>query len=143
MPATKNHTITAKELCELSGLSDRRHRQLSQDGFFPAAVKGNYQLTPTIQGLLKFYRESFQQSPLNQERMLKIQAERELLTIQIREKQRELVAASEFLEVAQRGLQAMTATVMSLTHVSIEDREKIINQLREAGESVCSVPGDV
>ena len=52
------------------------------------------------------------------------------------EQRRELVKFSEVLEVAHRGLSAMTSTVMGLTHLTVEDREAIINQLRAAGEVV-------
>jgi len=55
------------------------------------------------------------------------------------ERRRELVPAQDFIEVTQRGLQAMTATVMGLTDIDIEHREKIIEQLRECGKSVVAV----
>lgn len=70
------------------------------------------------------------------QRTRKVTAEADLLEITRAEKRRELVSSAEFLELAQRGLQAMTATVMGMTELNVEQREKIINQIREAGESV-------
>lgn len=50
-------TLSAEVLCSLTGLTDRRHRQIAKEGFFPPPVKGQYQLTPTLQGMFKYYRE--------------------------------------------------------------------------------------
>ncbi len=55
MPDTS--TITIANLVRLSGLTDRRLRELAGEGWFPKAVDGQYQLVPTIQGLLRYYRE--------------------------------------------------------------------------------------
>lgn len=51
-------TISADKLCALTGLTDRRHRQLASDGWFPSPVESQYLLTPTIQGMFRYYRES-------------------------------------------------------------------------------------
>lgn len=50
-------TISAEDLCALSGLTDRRHRQLGDQGFFPPPIKSKYKEKATIAGLFKFYRE--------------------------------------------------------------------------------------
>lgn len=50
-------TIAIAHLARLSGLTDRRLRELAVEGWFPKAVEGQYQLVPTIQGLLRYYRE--------------------------------------------------------------------------------------
>ena len=50
-------TISAEKLCGLTGLTDRRHRQLAKAGYFPPPSGGLYQLTPTISGMFKYYRE--------------------------------------------------------------------------------------
>ncbi len=49
--------ISVEQLVKLSGLTDRRLRELAAEGWFPKAVNGQYQLVPTIQGLLRSYRE--------------------------------------------------------------------------------------
>lgn len=53
----ETQTITADRLCALTGLKDDRHRQLAKQGYFPAPKKGLYQLTVTLQGLFRYYRE--------------------------------------------------------------------------------------
>ncbi|HNQ89032.1 MAG TPA: hypothetical protein PKM73_10495 [Verrucomicrobiota bacterium] len=50
-------TIAIAQLARLSGLTDRRLRELAVEGWFPKAVEGHYELVPTIQGLLRYYRE--------------------------------------------------------------------------------------
>ena len=50
-------TISAEKLCALTGLTDRRHRQLAKEGYFPPPIKSQYQLTPTISGMFRYYRE--------------------------------------------------------------------------------------
>ena len=50
-------TITAPQLARLSGLTERHLRDLAAEGVFPKPVNGVFQLVPTIQGLLRYYRE--------------------------------------------------------------------------------------
>jgi len=49
--------IASEQLCVLTGLTDRRHRQLAKDGWFSPPIKGQYILVPTLQGLFRYYRE--------------------------------------------------------------------------------------
>jgi hypothetical protein len=53
-------TIHADKLCALTGLTDRRHRQLAKAGYFPPPKLSEYQLSPTIKGMFQFYREQGQ-----------------------------------------------------------------------------------
>lgn len=54
---TKERTITGDELTRLTGLTDRRHRQLAKDGHFPPPDGGEYKYEETIRGLFKYYQE--------------------------------------------------------------------------------------
>jgi hypothetical protein len=51
------NTIAAAQMAQLSGLTERRLRELASEGWFPKAVDGQFQLVPTIQGLLRYYRQ--------------------------------------------------------------------------------------
>lgn len=73
-------------------------------------------------------------------RLTKEQADK--LEIENAESRRQLIPAAEFVEVASRGLQAMTATILGMTDLTIEHREKIIQQLRECGNSVVALSRD-
>lgn len=75
------------------------------------------------------------------ERLRLVRAQADEKEISNAEQRGELVRFKDLLELAHRGLAAMTATVMGMTHLTIEDRESIINQLRAAGEIVESSNG--
>lgn len=48
----------------------------------------------------------------------------------------ELVVKADVVDLVTVGLQAMVATILAMTEITIEQREKIIKQLRECGERV-------
>ena len=50
-------TIDTAQLIRLSGLTDRRLRELAREGWLPAPTLGQFQLVGAIQGLLRYYRE--------------------------------------------------------------------------------------
>ena len=92
-------TISGARLCTLTGLSDRRHRQLADDGYFPPPIKGEYQLTPTIQGMFRYYRELQGRSndDFAMERLRKTRAEAHLAELRLsRERKESLDAQSVF-----------------------------------------------
>ena len=62
--AEESGTISAAQLARLSGLTERRLRELVTESWIPKPVGGRYQLVPVIQGLLRFYREREQQRVL-------------------------------------------------------------------------------
>ena len=84
-------TLSAERLCTLTGLSDRRHRQLAAEGYFPPPVRGQYQLTQTVQGLFRYFRE--QQHRGNDEfaveRLRKTRAEANLAEIRLAKERRD------------------------------------------------------
>ncbi len=95
--ADEPKTISADRLCELSGLTHRRHLQLASDGFFPAPVEMTWQLEPTIQGLFRYYREH---NTRTKEKLVntkdeKTQKEIRLLDMKIEEQERQSVKRSE------------------------------------------------
>lgn len=49
--------ISGEKLEALTGLTDRRHRQLAKEGHFPPPVRGLYEMVPALQGLFRYYRE--------------------------------------------------------------------------------------
>lgn len=57
MSNAKADRISAKELSEITGLTDRRHRQLATEGFFPPPARGEYHLKKTFVGIARYYRE--------------------------------------------------------------------------------------
>ena len=73
----EEQTISADKLEALTGLTDRRHRQIAKLGHFPSPSRGLYKLAPTIKGLFVYYRglneNDMKQAKLSEEhRKLKI-----------------------------------------------------------------------
>lgn len=52
----EGNTIAGAQMAKLSGLTERRLRELAAERFFPKPNDGKFQLVPTIQGLLRYYR---------------------------------------------------------------------------------------
>lgn len=115
--------------CDAETLS----KSLTRAGVEPAFKDGSFSTLQIVSALYGDY---------DSQRTRKVTAEADLLEITKAEKRRDLVLSDEFLEVSQRGLQAMTATVMGFTDLTIEHREKIIEQLRECGAAVVACAGD-
>ena len=93
----KQDMITADRLCGLTGLTDRRHRQLAADGYFPAPVESMYQMDATVTGIFRFYREH---NARTKEKLVntkdeKTQKEIRLLDMKIEEQERQSVKRSE------------------------------------------------
>ena len=57
--------ISGEKLCTYTGLSDRRHRQLAAEGYFPVPVESMYDLGKTVSGIIRYYREAQGKSKLN------------------------------------------------------------------------------
>ena len=86
-------TLTGDQLEILTGLTDRRLRQLAKAGYFPAPVKGKYQQTTTIRGLFKYYREDHNQSAktLNDAKLTKLKADAEMAQLKLAEAKRDVI----------------------------------------------------
>ena|SRR3990167_899566 len=74
------NSLTAEKLCALTGLTDRRHRQLASAGYFPPPIKGRYQAGKTIAGLFTYFRQQLtkKDDSLRKEQQAYTRAKREL-----------------------------------------------------------------
>lgn len=97
-------TITGDQLEALTGLSDRRIRQLAKMGYFPPPVRGVYQQVATIRGLFKYYREdrSKSTSTFQEARTKKISAEAELAQLKVAEARAEVISVPDAVEFMSR-----------------------------------------
>ena len=66
----------------------------------------------------------------------KITHEANLLEMEEKQSRGELVVKADVVDLVTVGLQAMVATILAMTEITIEQREQIIKQLRECGERV-------
>lgn len=56
-PKIEGGKLAAETLEAWTGLTDRRHRQIAEEGYFPAPVGGVYDLAKTVAGMIAFYRD--------------------------------------------------------------------------------------
>lgn len=68
-PATPD-LISGDELELLTGLTDRRHRQIAQEGFFSKPEMGKYLRAEALAGMFRYYRERNEKDALTKERIL-------------------------------------------------------------------------
>ncbi len=94
-------SLSAERLCTLTGLTDRRHRQLAAEGFFPPPIKGQYQLTPTIQGMFRYFRDQMNRGndEFNLERLRKTRAEANLAEIRLAKERKEALDRKSVLRI--------------------------------------------
>jgi hypothetical protein len=95
--AARPGTISGEKLCELTGLTDRRHRQLALEGYFPPPSVGEYQLRPTLIGMFRYFRDQLhkKEDSLAGERKKYTQARREKIQEETAILRREYVRKSE------------------------------------------------
>lgn len=134
--STIPETISSAQLEALSGLTERRLRQLADADKIPQPTGGRWKAVESVRALIAHYRTRTTPDEVEQAKLEKLQTETRLLALTEGERSKQLVSMAEVVEVVTRGLQAMTATVLAMTDLTIEHREQIINQLRECGDSV-------
>ena len=93
---TSAATISAELFSRISNLSDQRHRQLAKMGYFPPPIKGQYQMEPALQGIIRYLRDQAAKSEntLEQEKLKKLTAERQLAELQLATKRGEALDAA-------------------------------------------------
>lgn len=64
--------LTADQLSEITGLTDRRNRQIAEAGYFKPPVESLYETIPTLSGFIRYQRERL--SNLNEELKVEQQA---------------------------------------------------------------------
>jgi hypothetical protein len=86
-------TISSEHLESLTGLTDRRLRQLAKAGYFPAPNRGHYQQVATIRGMFKYYREDHNHSAktLNDAKLTKLRADAEMAQLKLAEAKRDVI----------------------------------------------------
>lgn len=107
-------TITAEDLCTLTGLTDRRHRQLAGEGYFPPPIKGQYQQVLSIRGLFRYYREMRQRDKgdLATEQLAKVKAERMAVELDLASKQKTTVQLSDVEHIWTDSLLSVRARLL-------------------------------
>jgi len=101
---TPPDTIDGDTLRSLTGLTDRRHRQMSDEGFFPKPINGLYQYAPTLRGILRFYREWKDRAAgdLASQKLKKLSAEAALAELKLEVQRGETMPLDEMGEFVAR-----------------------------------------
>ena len=125
-------TISNERLCTLTGLSDRRHRQLADDGYFPPPIKGQYQLTPTIQGMFRYYRELQNRGndEFAMERLRKTRAEANLAELKLSRERKESLEAQSVFKAWENILLTLRQKLLALP-TKISPRIVYLNEQHE------------
>lgn len=109
-------TISSEMLCTLTGLSDRRHRQLAKDGYFPPPINGQYQLTSTLQGMFRYYREQMNKGSDEYalERLRKTRTEANLAEIRLAKERKDALDRKSVLETWENIVMVIRQRLLSL-----------------------------
>jgi len=128
-------TISAEALCSLTGLTDRRHRQLSKDGYFPPPLDGQYQARATLQGLFKYFREDRNQAAvtLNSERLRKLKEEADRIALENARLRDELVDKGDFLKRLEPIYTAVREKIMNCS-MSDHQKDSLLGELSKLHE---------
>lgn len=143
----KIKSITGAELREMTGLTDRRHRQLADQGYFPAPSRGNYDREKTFEGMFRYYREQLgkKDSKLAREQYELTKTKRELAQEELAAL-REMYIKKEEIGPALRNLSAHQRAVLQrlLEHeigpnLAGHTTPEILQRMKEAVDQVCQV----
>jgi hypothetical protein len=114
--ALESLTVSAHELETVTELTDRRHRQLAQEGVMPAKKKGRYNLVAAFQALLKYYREAAEraQDGLRQEQEDLTRTRNEIAKDDLMTRRREKIAKAEVKAALENWLPQFRADILKI-----------------------------
>lgn len=137
--------LPAEKLCEITTLSDRRHRQLADEGYFPPPINGVYQMTATLRGLVRYLREQATkaESCMEEEKLKKLKADRRLAELDLQKKRKDALDAESVFKVWEGIILTIRQKLLALPSklsprlVYIEQQAEIENELeRELSEAL-------
>jgi len=130
---SETETISSAELSALTGLTDRRHRQIADLGYMAPPDGGRWPREETISGLFKYYREHKRKdsSNLESEKIRKTKAEADLVTAKVRAIERKHVPIDAVLLVWEKVMLNLRAKIMS-SGLNEKDRRGILDELQPA-----------
>lgn len=139
--------LSRAELSEISGLSNRRHEQLAAEGYFAQPTRGAYAVIPTLQGLLRYYRERAEQArtPLVQIAERKAETEARIAALKLAREERTSVPKAHIAPAAKRIVAAAKAQLYQslVTDLSLRLEGKPLAErramLRATADDICDV----
>lgn len=123
-------TIDGKTLSDLTGLSDRRHRQLAEAGHFPPPTRGKYDLVATLKGLFKYYRTAIVKKAdgIDAARLKKLNVEIEILILDRDTKAGLLISTAAALRVFEQTAAVLKRIVLT-SKLSKKEKHQFLTEL--------------
>lgn len=139
--------LSAEKLCAITGLTDRRHRQMATAGYFPPPIKSRYQGGPTLVGIIRYQREQLakRDDRLVQEQTAYMQAKRLLAEEELAQCRKQnvpvslLAPALRNISLHQRSVlqakleQQLAPQLSGLTTI------EILEKVRSAVDEICCI----
>lgn len=131
---TVDTTISSANLEKLTGLTDRRHRQLAKEGYFPDPVVGQYKLIATMLGYQKYLKEKADEAydDKEQEETGLIRAQRLYAEVRLQRARKEVIPAksvyttwSDMVVTARQQILAMPNKIAALLGTAKDAQERL------------------
>lgn len=134
-PGDASEILTAEKFCEITNLTDRRHRQLANEGYFPPPIKGVYQLTPCLAGIVRYLREMAEKNleEMATEKLKKTKAERQLAELRLSRERHESLDARTVVKTWQGILLTIRQKLLALPS-KVSPRLAYVDQQPEVEE---------
>jgi hypothetical protein len=112
-------------------LGDRRLRQIAGEGFFPEPDRGEYQLTPTLLGLVRYYRELQQKrgGEFEAQELRKLTESADKLALENEKTRGGLVEIEAVYKHFQGLFIALRARILG-SNLTDEEKDQLLNDLR-------------
>jgi hypothetical protein len=123
-------------------LTDRRLRQLADEGFFPAPVNSDYEFLATLLGLIQHYHKlrEKQGGTLAAERLRKLKEEADKVALENDKTRGKLVDIEAVYRHFQGIYVALRARILA-SNLDDQEKDEILNDLRRLKARDVSEPG--
>jgi len=140
-------TISAEQLCGMTGLTDRRHRQLAGLGYFPPPINGKYQEGKTLVGMIRYQREQLlkKNDTLRKEQEAFTKAKRELAQEELAKFRGAYIAKAEIgpalrnVSLHQRAVLQRKLEQEIAPNLSNRTTIEVLARMRPAVDEICAV----
>lgn len=128
-------TISVSDLMALTGLTDRRHRQLAEEGYFTPPIKGQYRLAETLKGLFKYFREDrhAQTKTMAEERLRKVREEADRVAIENANSRNAMVDKADFLRKMEPIYTEMRQRILN-SSMMVHEKDALLGSLSKLHE---------
>ena len=131
MTKLENEKLTAADLAELIGISERRVRELAKDGTIKADAEGSFVLGPAIRAYTKRLRAFSEQPTLLAARRRKLEAEAHIAELRLAREQGTVMSVSQLMDLLTPGLQSARAAILQAEFPDADARDRVLEALSD------------